>query len=73
VAVVTGHSTDRLRRWALPGVPAAEQRHTSYHATDTTITIGIRGPDAQQRINQLRNALTKLITQNPWTTREQPR
>jgi hypothetical protein len=52
---------------------AAEHRQTNYHATNATITIGIRGPDAQQRINQLRNALTKLITQNPWTTREQPR
>jgi hypothetical protein len=52
---------------------AAEQRQTSYHATDAAITIGIRGPDAQQRINQLRNALTKLITRNRWTIREQPR
>ncbi|MGW0807883.1 hypothetical protein [Nonomuraea sp. NPDC002799] len=52
---------------------AAEGRHTTYHATDATITIGIRGPDAHERINQLRHALDKLITKHGWTTRDQPR
>ncbi len=52
---------------------AAEGRATTYHATDSTITIGIRGPDAADRINQLRHALAKLITKHGWTTRDQPR
>ncbi|MGP3965896.1 hypothetical protein ACTWPT_59145 [Nonomuraea sp. 3N208] len=52
---------------------AAEGCQTVYHATETTITIGIRGPDAAERINQLRHALTKLITKHGWTTREEPR
>ena len=52
---------------------AAEGRQTTYHATDSTITIGIRGPDAADRINQLRHALAKLITKHGWTTRDQPR
>jgi hypothetical protein len=73
------HETDPQKAIRLRGQihaaarTAAEQRQTSYHATDTTITIGIRGPDAQQRINQLRNALAKFITQHHWTIREQPR
>ncbi|MDP4510160.1 hypothetical protein [Nonomuraea turcica] len=52
---------------------AAEGRQTVYHATETTITIGIRGPDAAARINQLRQALAKLITKHGWTTRDEPR
>jgi hypothetical protein len=52
---------------------AAEGRATTYNATDSTITIGIRGPDAADRINQLRHALAKLITKHGWTTRDQPR
>ncbi|MET8051552.1 hypothetical protein ABZU75_28530 [Streptosporangium sp. NPDC005286] len=52
---------------------AAEGRATTYHATDSTITIGIRGPDAAERINQLRHALAKLITKHGWTTRDEPR
>ncbi|HUR07066.1 MAG TPA: hypothetical protein VM347_31285 [Nonomuraea sp.] len=52
---------------------AAEGCQTVYHATETTITIGIRGPDAADRINQLRQALAKLITKHGWTTREEPR
>ncbi|WP_113698592.1 hypothetical protein [Nonomuraea lactucae] len=39
---------------------AAEQRHTTYQATDSTITIGIAGPDARHRIDQLRTALAML-------------
>jgi hypothetical protein len=35
-------------------------------ASNTTITIGIGGPDAQERINQLRHALAKLITKHGW-------
>ncbi|WP_188196641.1 hypothetical protein [Nonomuraea sp. SYSU D8015] len=52
---------------------AAEGRHTTYHATDSAITIGIQGPDAQERINQLRNALSKLTTKHGWTIRDEPR
>jgi hypothetical protein len=52
---------------------AAEQRQTTYHATDSTITIGIHGPDAQQRVDQLRDALAALITKHGWTTRNTPR
>ncbi|MEV6040505.1 hypothetical protein AB0L65_56010 [Nonomuraea sp. NPDC052116] len=51
----------------------AEGCHTTYHATDSTLTIGIQAPDAQERINQLRNALSKLITKHGWTTRDEPR
>ena len=52
---------------------AAEGRATTYHATDSTITIGIRGPDATDCINQLHHALAKLITKHGWTTRDRPR
>ena len=52
---------------------AADPRRRPYHATDTTITIGIRGPDAQERINQLRQALNNLWTRHGWTTRDEPR
>ncbi|MEV0402522.1 hypothetical protein [Actinoallomurus sp. NPDC050550] len=52
---------------------AAEGRATTYHATETSITIGIRGPDAADRINQLRHVLAKLITKHGWTTRDEPR
>jgi hypothetical protein len=48
---------------------AAEGRATTYHATDSAITTGIRGPDAADRINQLRHALAKLITKHGWITR----
>jgi hypothetical protein len=51
----------------------ARGRTTTYHAAETSITIGIHGPDAQDRINQLRHALAKLITKHGWTTRDQPR
>ena len=52
---------------------AAEQRQTSYHATDSTITIGIRGPDARERIDQFRRALDKLAARHGWTFRDAPR
>jgi hypothetical protein len=52
---------------------AAEGRATTYHATETSITIGIRGPDAADRINRLRHALAKLITKHGWTTRHEAR
>jgi hypothetical protein len=52
---------------------AAEGCHTTYYATDSALTIGIQGPDAQERVNQLRNALSKLITKHGWTTRDEPR
>lgn len=44
---------------------------TPRHATNTT--IGIRGPDAADRINQFRHALAKLITKHGWTPRDEPR
>jgi len=52
---------------------AAEGRQTTYHATGSTITIGIRGHDAQERIGQLRRALDALIIKHVLTTRDQPR
>lgn len=52
---------------------AAEGCQTTYHATETAVTIGNRGPGAEDRINQLRYALAKLITKHGWTTRDQPR
>jgi hypothetical protein len=54
---------------------AAEGCHTTYHATDSaiTITIGIQGPDAQERINQLRNTLAKLTAKHGWIVRVEPR
>jgi len=52
---------------------AAEGRQTTYHATGSTITIGIRGHDAQDRIGQLRRALDALIIKHGLTTRDQPR
>lgn len=51
---------------------AAEGRQTTYDATATMISIGIRGPDAAERIGRLRGALAQLITRNGWTAREQP-
>lgn len=52
---------------------AAEQRHTTYHATAATITIGIAGPDAQQRVDQLRAALAKTAVKHGWSFRDAPR
>ncbi|MGN9789370.1 hypothetical protein ACTMTF_48860 [Nonomuraea sp. ZG12] len=52
---------------------AAEQRDTTFHATDSTVTIGIAGPDAGQRIDQLRAALTKIATKHGWIMRDAPR
>jgi len=52
---------------------AAEGRQTTYHVTGSTITIGIRGHDAQERIGQLRRALDALIIKHVLTTRDQPR
>lgn len=67
-----GWSPTNSTTWTAASTPAAaEGRQTAYHATDTT--IGIRGPDAADRINQLRHALAKLITNHGWTTRDEPR
>jgi hypothetical protein len=52
---------------------AAEGRQTTCYSTHSTITIGIRGPDAQERVDQLRHALDKLIAKHGWTTRNEPR
>src|SRR5208283_6002616 len=43
---------------------AAEGRQTTCYSTHSTITIGIRGPHAQERVNQLRRALGKLIAKH---------
>ena len=51
---------------------AAEGRQTTYDATPTTISIGIRGPDAGERVGRLRSALDGRITRNGWTAREVP-
>lgn len=52
---------------------AAEGRRTTYHATASTITIGIYGHDAADRINQLHQAVVKLAGKRGWTVRQQPR
>jgi hypothetical protein len=52
---------------------AGERRQTTYHATESTITIGIYGPDAQQRVDQLRDALAELVARHGLTTRDSPR
>ena len=51
---------------------AAEGRQTTYDATGSAISIGIRGPDAAERISQLRSALAQLVARNGWTVRERP-
>jgi len=52
---------------------AAVQRQASYRATDSTIIIGIRGPDARERIDQFRRALDELAARHGWTFRDAPR
>ncbi len=52
---------------------AAEHRRTTYHATDSTITIGIYGPDAAERINQLHQVVVTLGAGRGWTVRHQAR
>ncbi|MFI7709318.1 hypothetical protein [Nonomuraea sp. NPDC049480] len=52
---------------------AAEGCPTTYNATDSALTIGIQGPDAQERVNQLRTAPSELMTKHGWTTRDEPR
>jgi hypothetical protein len=65
-------STCLVRRLAGPGRRGRRPgAGATYHATEST--IGIRGPDAADRINQLRHALAKLITKHGWTTRDEPR
>jgi pyrrolidone-carboxylate peptidase len=64
----------RLRgRVHAPARTAAEHRRTTYHATDSTITIGIFGPDAHERINKLHTTVTTLAAKHSWTIRQQPR
>ena len=50
---------------------AAEGCQTTYDATGSAISIGIRGPDAAGRISQLRHALAQLTARHGWTLREQ--
>ncbi|MER6951010.1 hypothetical protein ABT294_44050 [Nonomuraea sp. NPDC000554] len=45
------------RRRAAAARSAAEQRRTTFHATESTVTIGIYGPDAAARVTCLRAAL----------------
>jgi hypothetical protein len=52
---------------------AAEDRRTTYHATSSTITIGIYGPDAAERINALHQVVVKLGAKHGWTVRQQAR
>lgn len=52
---------------------AAEGCQTTYDATATAISIGIRSPDAASRISQLRSALDQLAARHSWTVREQSR
>jgi hypothetical protein len=51
---------------------AAEGCQTTYEATGSAISIGIRGPDAAGRISQLRHALAQLTARHGWVVREQP-
>ncbi|MEU4331475.1 hypothetical protein [Nonomuraea dietziae] len=49
---------------------AAGDRRTSYHATDERITIGIAGPDARERIADLRQQLARMGRNQGWTITE---
>jgi hypothetical protein len=49
---------------------AAGDRRTSYHATDERITIGIAGPDARERIADLRRQLVRMGRNRGWTITE---
>jgi hypothetical protein len=46
---------------------AAGDRRTSYQAVDERITIGIAGPDARERIADLRQRLTRMSRNRGWT------
>ncbi|TDD18029.1 hypothetical protein [Nonomuraea diastatica] len=52
---------------------AAGDRRTSYHATDERITIGIAGPDARDRIADLRRQLTRMSRNRGWVITEELR
>ncbi|MBB5781702.1 hypothetical protein [Nonomuraea jabiensis] len=47
-------------------------RRTTFHATETTVTVGIYGTDAAARIIVLRTALAALITKHGLAARDQP-
>jgi hypothetical protein len=51
---------------------AAEQRRTTFHATETTVTVGIYGTDAAARITVLRTALAALVTKYGLAARDEP-
>ncbi|SPL89994.1 unnamed protein product [[Actinomadura] parvosata subsp. kistnae] len=51
---------------------AAEQRRTTFHATETTVTVGIYGTDAAARITVLRTALAALVTKHGLAARDEP-
>jgi hypothetical protein len=52
---------------------AAEQHQTSYHATDATMTIGIRGSDAAERVNNSAAPSPNSPPTYGWTFRDAPR
>ncbi|MER5326255.1 hypothetical protein [Streptosporangium roseum] len=52
---------------------AAEQRRTTFHATEASVTIGIYGTDADARITLLRLALATLVTKHRLSARHGPR
>ncbi|MCD0451755.1 hypothetical protein LO762_21530 [Actinocorallia sp. API 0066] len=49
---------------------AAGDRRTSYRATDESITIGIAGPDARERIGFLHQQLLGMSRSKGWTITE---
>lgn len=51
---------------------AAEQRRTTFHATESAIMIGIYAADAADRITGLRTALAVLLTKHGLTARDDP-
>jgi hypothetical protein len=72
------HVTDAAKATRLRGRihaaarTAAERRPTTDGSTDTTITIGIGGTDAADRITALRAALDKLAAKHGWTLSDAP-
>lgn len=50
---------------------AAEHRRTTYHATDSAITIGIYGPDAAERVNALQQVPVLCLQPHTGADRQQ--
>jgi hypothetical protein len=69
-----GRKAMRLRGRVLAAArSAAEQRRTTFYATESTVTIGIYGHDADLRITHLRAALAVLVSKHGLTLRDEPR